>query len=132
MQTGLCRMRTESLVAPSPALRETVFGRQRQKAEKDPMAPSASDRDRHTRQLSREKARKIGTIRQRQGNAGSYWNAWWWFGDGFDLGCVPLITGKITGNFAESGLSMRFSSLIHERIQELGAKFPTQRNREFF
>jgi hypothetical protein len=43
-----------------------------------------------------------------------------------------LITGKITGNFAESGLPMRFSNLIHERIQELAAKFPTQRNREFF
>ncbi len=27
---------------------------------------------------------------------------------------------------------MRFSSLIHERIQELAAKLPTQRNREFF
>jgi ribosomal protein S6E (S10) len=42
-----------------------------------------------------------------------------------------LRTGKITGNFAESGLPMRFPSLIHERIQQLAAKFPTQRNREF-
>jgi hypothetical protein len=43
-----------------------------------------------------------------------------------------LLTGKRTGNFAESGLPMRFLSLIHERIQKLAAKFPTQRNREFF
>jgi hypothetical protein len=44
---------------------------------------------------------------------------------------TPALTGKRTGNFAESGLPMRFSSLIHERIQELAAKFPMQRNREF-
>src|SRR5258706_427102 len=37
---------------------------------------------------------------------------------------TPALTGKRTGNFAESGLPMRFSSLIHERIQELAAKFP--------
>ena len=32
MQTGLCRMQTESLVGSFPARRETVFGDQRQKA----------------------------------------------------------------------------------------------------
>jgi len=42
-----------------------------------------------------------------------------------------LLTGKITGNFAESGHPRRFSCLINGRIQWLTAKFATQRNREF-
>jgi len=41
------------------------------------------------------------------------------------------ITGKLTGNFAESGHPRRFSHLINELIQRLAAKFPTQWNREF-
>src|SRR6516162_4823932 len=41
------------------------------------------------------------------------------------------ITGKLTGNFAESGHPRRFPHLIDELIQRLAAKFPTQRNREF-
>jgi hypothetical protein len=42
-----------------------------------------------------------------------------------------LITGKITGNFAESGHPRPFSCPISARIQCLTAEFPTQRNREF-
>src|SRR5262249_48185453 len=42
-----------------------------------------------------------------------------------------LLTGKLTGNFAESGHPRRFPHLINELIQRLAGKFPTQRNREF-
>src|SRR5260370_27753667 len=42
-----------------------------------------------------------------------------------------LLTGKLTGNFANSGPQQRFLHLINELIQSLAAKFPTQRNREF-
>jgi hypothetical protein len=42
-----------------------------------------------------------------------------------------LLTGKITGNFAESGHPLRFSCLINARIQWVTAEFPAQRNREF-
>src|SRR6266478_5076162 len=42
-----------------------------------------------------------------------------------------LLTGKLTGNFANSGPQQRFPHLINELIQRLAAKFPTQRNREF-
>ena len=42
-----------------------------------------------------------------------------------------LLTGKFTGNFAESGPSQQFLCSFNERIQMVTAKFPTQRNREF-
>lgn len=42
-----------------------------------------------------------------------------------------LLTGKLTGNFADSGLSQYFWRLAGQQIQSLAAKFPTQRNREF-
>ena len=42
-----------------------------------------------------------------------------------------LLTGKLTGNFANSGPQQRFPHLINEPIQRLAAKFPTQRNRNF-
>src|SRR5262249_10176005 len=42
-----------------------------------------------------------------------------------------LLTGKLTGNFAESGPLLRFRRPINELIQRIAAKFPTQRNREF-
>ena len=42
-----------------------------------------------------------------------------------------LLTGKLTGNFANSGPQQRFLHLIDELTQSLAAKFPTQRNREF-
>src|SRR5262245_18461800 len=42
-----------------------------------------------------------------------------------------LLTGKLTGNFAESGTAPRFSCLISTRIQVLTVELPTQRNREF-
>jgi hypothetical protein len=43
-----------------------------------------------------------------------------------------LITGNLTGNFSNLGLLPRNAILIHEQIQSLAAKFPTQWNREFF
>src|SRR5258708_25219649 len=43
----------------------------------------------------------------------------------------PGITGKITGNFAESGHPSQFSCPINPRIQPLTAEFPAQSNREF-
>ena len=42
-----------------------------------------------------------------------------------------LLTGNLTGNFAESGPPLRFRRLVSERIQWLPAEFPTQQNREF-
>jgi hypothetical protein len=52
---------------------------------------------------------------------------------GCELVSAPnsLLTGKLTGNFANSGPQQRFPHLINELIQSLAAKFPTQRNREF-
>jgi hypothetical protein len=41
------------------------------------------------------------------------------------------LTGKLTGNFADSGTPPRILRPISEAIQQLTAKFPTQRNREF-
>src|SRR6516165_7439097 len=49
----------------------------------------------------------------------------------FGLSRRPGITGKLTGNFTDSGPLRRFSRLIAELIQWLPDKFPTQRNREF-
>ena len=43
-----------------------------------------------------------------------------------------LLTGKLTGNFGESGLARRFSRAVCQLIQWFEAKFPRQRNREFF
>jgi len=42
-----------------------------------------------------------------------------------------LLTGKLTGNFVDSGPLARFSRPIGKRIQWFAAKFPTQGNREF-
>lgn len=46
MQTGLCRMRTESLVAPSSRSGETVFGGQRRQAPNRLQAAFVPYRDR--------------------------------------------------------------------------------------
>jgi hypothetical protein len=43
-----------------------------------------------------------------------------------------LLTGKITGNFADSGPRSRFWRLVSQQTQSLAVKFPTQRNRDFF
>src|ERR1700730_17145829 len=43
-----------------------------------------------------------------------------------------LLTGKLTGKFADSGLSVRFLRPVDQQIQGLAGKFPTQPNREFF
>src|SRR6516164_1645366 len=42
-----------------------------------------------------------------------------------------LLTGKFTGNFADSASPQRFSHPIDAPIQTVTAKFPTQQNREF-
>ena len=42
-----------------------------------------------------------------------------------------LLTGKLTGNFAESGRARRFSRPLEQQIQCLTEQFPAQRNREF-
>ena len=47
------------------------------------------------------------------------------------LAALPLLTGKLTGNFVDSGPLHDFPRPIGKRIQWLAAKFPTQRNREF-
>jgi hypothetical protein len=41
-----------------------------------------------------------------------------------------LLTAKITGNFADSGLNPQFWWRVSWRIQSLKAKFPAKRNRE--
>src|ERR1700730_5987419 len=43
-----------------------------------------------------------------------------------------LLTGKLTGKFADSCLSVRFLRPVNQQIQGLAGKFPTQPNREFF
>src|SRR3984893_11358733 len=43
-----------------------------------------------------------------------------------------LLTGKLTGKFADSFLSVRFLRPVDQQIQGLAGKFPTQPNREFF
>jgi hypothetical protein len=43
-----------------------------------------------------------------------------------------LLTGKFTGNFAESGPRARIRMSTNERIQMVAVKFPTQKNRELF
>jgi hypothetical protein len=42
-----------------------------------------------------------------------------------------LLTGKLTGNFADSRLLQHFSCVASQQIQRLAAKFPTHLNREF-
>jgi hypothetical protein len=42
-----------------------------------------------------------------------------------------LLTGKLTGNFAESGPPLPFRRPVSAWIQWLPAEFPTERNREF-
>ena len=132
MQTGLCRMRTESLAVALTARRETDFGRQRLGCQNRRYLHLSVRERPQARYLNRGNARKLRAIRQRPGNAG------------FASNCVvvdaapiepvsaanSLLTGKRTGNFCQCGLRGRFSCLIQEHLQKLAAKFPTQRNRE--
>src|SRR5215216_5453157 len=46
-------------------------------------------------------------------------------------GAISLVTGKLTGNFANSPRSGPGVQRIDERIHEFGWKFPARRNREF-
>src|SRR6266436_4187785 len=59
----------------------------------------------------------------------------WLADDAVSIGLVStansLLTGKLTGNFVDSGPLPRFLRPVGERIQWLAEKFPTQRNREF-
>jgi hypothetical protein len=77
MQTGLCRMRTESLAVALTARRETDFGRQRLGCQNKRYRHLSVRQRRHVRYLNRENARTLRVIRQRLGNAGSYRSAWW-------------------------------------------------------
>jgi hypothetical protein len=43
-----------------------------------------------------------------------------------------LRTGKLTGNFADSGGSLQIWLRLNHHLQWLAVKFPTQKNREFF
>ena len=88
----------------------------------------------HAPRLNRGKARKLGPILQRPRTVSSYRSAWWWMQSPSNPSQRPnsLLTGKLTGNFAESGLARRFSRAVCQLIQWFAAKFPRQRNREFF
>jgi hypothetical protein len=44
---------------------------------------------------------------------------------------ISLLTGKLTGNFAESGPLLRFWRPIMSEFNGFQPEFPTQRNREF-
>jgi hypothetical protein len=52
------------------------------------------------------------------------------------VGCEPVsgpnsvLTGKLTGNFADLGFLRRFRRPIDQKIQWLAVKFPAQSNRE--
>ena len=43
-----------------------------------------------------------------------------------------LLTGKLTGNFAVSGVVLQICHPINAKFQSLAVKFPKQKNREFF
>jgi hypothetical protein len=43
-----------------------------------------------------------------------------------------LLTGKLTGNFADWEIALRVWLPVNQQLQWLADKFPTQRNREFF
>jgi hypothetical protein len=68
------------------------------------------------------------------GNLCLHGNAWWRTQSQSNLSQRQnsLLTGKITGNFADSGLNPQFWWRVSWRIQSLKAKFPAKRNREFF
>ena len=77
--------------------------------------------------------RHFGETCEEPGNLRSAPNAWWRTQSPSNPSPAPnsLLTGKLTGNFAKSGLTRRFSRLLRQQIQCLAEKFPTQRNREF-
>src|SRR6266436_3761275 len=59
----------------------------------------------------------------------------WLADDAVSIGLVStansLLTGKLTGNFVDSGPLPRFRRPVGKRIQWLAEQFPTQRNRQF-
>src|SRR5215510_3218317 len=79
---------------------------------------------------------RIGGLRFGRHSHVSRWRPDWLADDAVSCELVSapnsLLTGKLTGNFAESGPLLRFRRPINEPIQRLAAKFPTQHNREFF
>ena len=115
--------------APGTGLRSPETGSQNPR-----YRASAVVGDCTSRTWNRRMPRKLRAIRQRRGNAGSHESAWW----RRQLGSNPsphqnsLLTGKRTGNFAESDVPKRFFRLIGQPIQRLAAQFPKQWNRDFF
>ncbi len=77
MQTGLCRMRTESLAVTLTARGETDFGRQRLGCQNRHYRHLNLRQRPQARYLNRGNARKSWAIRQRPGSAGSYRTGWW-------------------------------------------------------
>ncbi len=61
-------------------------------------------------------------------------NAWWRTQSNTKLSPLSnsLLTGKLVGNFDGSSHRGEFQRPVVQRIQLLGAKFPTQRSRDFF
>src|SRR5271165_734425 len=45
---------------------------------------------------------------------------------------IPCLTGKLTGNFVDSGSSQPFWRPIDPKVQMVTAGFPVRRNRELF
>ena len=60
----------------------------------------------------------------------------WLADDAVQIGPVSVskfpVTGKLTGNFSESGLLCHSRCPVGGQIQWLAAKFPTQPSREFW
>jgi len=132
-RTDLCRMRTESLAAPS---RPPGNGFQTPETEgpKPPTGGLHSPQRPHGRYFNCGNAREWRAVRQRPGNVGSHWTAWWWMQPTSNQSPHPnsLLTAKLTAYFADWGPPRRFSRPIDRLIQWLAAKFPTQQNSEFF
>src|ERR1700730_7992130 len=61
---------------------------------------------------------------------------WWLADDAVWIGPVSapnsLLTGKLTGNFTDSGPLRQFRRLFAQQLQKVAAKFPKQWNREIF
>jgi hypothetical protein len=106
------------------------FTGQRQRRRKGP----SHSIDRQQRQSARTKTRQFGAICATPENLCLYGIAWWRTQSQSNLSQQQnsLLTGKITGNFADSGLNPQFWWRVSQRIQPLKAKFPAKRNREFF
>jgi hypothetical protein len=90
--------------------------------------------DRPQRPNTHANAHQFGAFHKEPENLCLYGIAWWRTQSQSNLSQQQnsLLTGKITGNFADSGLNPQFWWRVSQRIQPLKAKFPAKRNREFF